>query len=333
MNKKLLYSLFISSGILLYCGNINAQVKTKIYYKGIPNERVINALNNEADTTNGSPENSKKLLSGQDVGEDDREYKEKAVGQPILFLPTDNEKQKEEKKDSLLKQKRSSLIEITPYFKTYSYPGLSYSDNGFIGPVSITIGGTGWGAALSYKHPIKENLYLVVGLGYFRYSFNKIKSQSRFGESDSRHIDAPTPLFIYLSTDKYWYHTLSQSVGIEKRIPLRNQFFASAGVTIDNYFSFKQHYHIVDNYSPKGYVRNEKRNVAASAGLKLALSKEIGKSAFGTSVLLPIVSFLAGDNVFPKSSFGYESTSDYHSKWFREVGVGIIFSYLLTSKK
>jgi hypothetical protein len=75
MKRKLLYLLFVSGSILLYCSSTHAQVKTKIYYEVIPKEKLINALGNEAEVTITPPQNFKKLLACESVGDDDREYK------------------------------------------------------------------------------------------------------------------------------------------------------------------------------------------------------------------------------------------------------------------
>lgn len=68
------FTIFTIVSILFYdC--VNAQVKTKIYYEGIPKEKVINALENEAEVSITPPENFKKLLAGESVGDDNGEYK------------------------------------------------------------------------------------------------------------------------------------------------------------------------------------------------------------------------------------------------------------------
>ncbi len=73
MKTKIFYFFMVVAIFLFGDIIVHAQVKTKIYYKGIPNERVINALNNEAEVTIAPPENFKKLLAGESV-EDNREY-------------------------------------------------------------------------------------------------------------------------------------------------------------------------------------------------------------------------------------------------------------------
>lgn len=227
-------------------------------------------------------------------------------------------------------------IEIMPYTQWDSYPKFSYAINS-TNTNTVKIHGISWGVLASYKHPLKNNkLYLKSGLGYYRYSFNHIKAQNRFGETDSRVINFPSPLFIIFHTNKYWYNTIIANIGIEKIIPIKNNYTLSGGFNLNNYFSFSQYYRIKEDY-PTGppnnrYMRYEKKNVGGSIYFRLCLIKQVGRLNIGPTIILPILNLWVLDDAFPQDPFISENPSQYKSKWLSACGMGLQVSYLLTSK-
>ena len=112
--------------------------------------------------------------------------------------------------DAQVKNKTSApQIEIMPFKRWDSYPAFDYAINA-VNTNSVKINGASWGITASYKYPIKNNLYLKGGIGYYQYSFDKIKKQNRYGESKTRSINYPSPLYILFYTNKYSYNTLIQ---------------------------------------------------------------------------------------------------------------------------
>lgn len=230
----------------------------------------------------------------------------------------------------------SSQIEIMPFKKWDSYPEFSYAINS-INTNTVRIDGASWGIIASYKHPVKHNFYLKGGLGYYQYSFDKIHGNNRYGNIKARSINYPSPLYILFQTNKYCYNTVIANIGIEKIIPLRNDFSLSGGFTASNYFSYSQYYRITHDY-PTGppnnkYMRYENRNVGSDFSLQLGFSKQIGRLQVSPIFMAPIYTTWALDDAFPKDAISSEDPNSNKSKWFGGYGMGLRIGYLLTKTK
>lgn len=171
-------------------------------------------------------------------------------------------------------QRISHTIEIQPYFRYDKYPGFEYDVNS-IAAKKINIQGGSYGASIAYGHEIPDGIRLKFGAGYYKLSFNKIDAEGRFGNAGARVINYPSPLLIIFSTDKYWYHTISVSAGIEKIFQLKRDLFLSAGVNVSDFYSFSQYYRIKQDYPAdppdNKYMRYKKKR---SRYIRPAISNE-----------------------------------------------------------
>lgn len=236
----------------------------------------------------------------------------------------------------LFGQENYNQIEIKPYLNMDWYPKFSYSIN----PTNsyfVKIKGTGWGLNADYKLSVRKNLYLKAGVGYYRYSFNKIESYNiQFGKGSARVIDFPSPLYVIFVTDKYWYNTVSANIGIEKVFDVNKDWQISAGLSLTNYYTFSQTYHMTPDY-PVGppnhkYKLKNNRYFGLSSAIELGLLKKIKQINIGPVLILPVYDMWKQDNVFPKNENSAESNSDERHKWFRGIGFGINLNYSLTKK-
>lgn len=98
------------------------------------------------------------------------------------------------------------------------------------------------------SHGLSRNMKVKFGIGYYRLSFDKIDAENRYGNPNSRVINYPSLLFIIFSTNKYWYHTISASVGIDKVFYSKKDLFLSGGLNISNFCSFSHYYRIKQDY-------------------------------------------------------------------------------------
>ena len=236
--------------------------------------------------------------------------------------------------DAQVKNKPSApQIEIMTFKRWDSYPAFDYAINS-INTNSVKIDGASWGIMASYKYPIKNNLYLKGGVGYYLYSFDKISGHNRYGAIKARSINYPSPLYILFQTNKYSYNTVMVNLGIEKIIPLKNGFSFSGGFTASNYFSYSQYYRITHKYptGPPGhrYMRYEERNAGADLSIHLGFAKQMGRLQVGPTFMAPVYSIWALDDAFPKDAESSESPSTYRSKWLGGYGIGLRIGYKLT---
>lgn len=233
-------------------------------------------------------------------------------------------------------QKNYNQIEVNLYTQRDWYPEFSYSIN----PTNsyfVKIRGISWGINANYKLSLCKNLYLEAGVGYYKYSFNKINSNNtQFGKGSARVIAFPSPLYVIFVTNKYWYNTVSTNIGIEKMFDVNNNWKISTGLSLTNYYTFSQTYHMTPDY-PVGprhhkYKRKNTQYFGLSTFVELGLFKKFRKINMGPVLMLPVYNVWKQDKVFPKNENSPENNSDERHKWFRGIGFGISCNYSLTKK-
>lgn len=165
------------------------------------------------------------------------------------------------------------------------------------------------------------------GLGYYKYAFNKInRRNTSFGNSVTREINYPSPLLIAFLTDKYWYHTIDVTVGLERQFNFKNGFRVRLAGDLKNYFTYSQYYQL--SYNPGGsvdYNKNAFKYFATSVVAKIDLAKNIGDQlSLGPSLSLPVFDIWKTDDTFPE-----ETGKGNRSKISMGIGIGLSFSYYL----
>ncbi|WP_346320424.1 hypothetical protein [Chitinophaga sp. YIM B06452] len=222
-------------------------------------------------------------------------------------------------------QKESPKIEITPYVRFDKYPEINNRK-----PDELAINGTSLGINGTYKFPVLRHTFLKVGAGYYRYGFDKLRNKNNFGEGDTRNINYPSDLKILFYTDKYWYNTLLLTVGAERTFPLGKGLQFNAGVNLNNYYTYSQHYHIdwAQNAEQYGietdYTVRNGRYFGFSASLQAGLQKDFGKFSVGPQLIIPVFDLWKQDGVFPG-----EDNDSKRSKWSQGIGAGVTVGYAL----
>jgi hypothetical protein len=104
-----------------------------------------------------------------------------------------------------------------PFVRIDWYPEISFNYAGRYSTDYLKMKGESWGIDLNYKYALDNSINLKAGLGYFRYSFNKLENyNSLFGNSNIRPIDYPSFNNLGYYTDAYFYNSLSLNIGAEK---------------------------------------------------------------------------------------------------------------------
>ena len=113
------------------------------------------------------------------------------------------------------------------------------------------------------------------------------------------------------------------NVAVEKRFIKNKGVEVTAGVSISNYLSFSQRYHVIypPNHVHKG---NQIRLFGMGAGAHASLLKKFGKISVGPIISLPLFDIWKKDPVFPQ-----EDNDKIRSKWLGGFGVGVSFQYAL----
>ena len=110
-------------------------------------------------------------------------------------------------------QNQGNSIEVEFYFKYDRYPSFSYSPN----PTrmhKVNASGTSFGGTLAYRLQMQQRFFLKAGVGYYKYSFSKMKVYDPiFGEADARlTLYMPQNTRVYLATPKYWLRGLGLGI-------------------------------------------------------------------------------------------------------------------------
>lgn len=219
-------------------------------------------------------------------------------------------------------------IEINPFFRYDAYSEF-LSEVRETDRIYVTPRGYSFGLNVNYKKPLNKNYNLSVGLGYYKNTFDKVKSRNKRGENDNRQIGIPTLAFIYYFTDRYLYNTVTLNIGLERVFLIRQNYLITLGTMLQNNFTFSQYYHLTNN--PMGsldYKRKASRYNGFSALVCAGLQRRAGNFALGPQLILPVYDRLSTDEVFPKET----SEGNPPSKWFRGIGLGFTCNYLLTKK-
>lgn len=218
-------------------------------------------------------------------------------------------------------------IEITSFVRLDWYPTFSTPADYISSTDYFSLKGTSFGLNANYKIPVAKSIILKPGIGYYQYSFNNIeKENSRFGKSVGRDIDFNGPVFMYFSTDKYRYHTITANIGLEKTFILKRDIQFTTGINLNNYFSISEYYHLT--YNPEGSKdlrTNEKEGYfGSSVYISIGFLKKFEGFHVGPSFILPLFDTWKTDAVFPR-----ETDSGSRNKWLRGIGVGISLNYSL----
>ncbi len=230
-------------------------------------------------------------------------------------------------------QKSRGAFEVKPFMRIDWYPEFKYRIN----PVtdnSVKIRGESYGISALYKYTFK-NIHTSFGMGYYRNSFNNIDqkfSNSLFPNSNNRIIDyvPPGPIApsITYATDKYWYHSISVIIGAQKSFDLKRDWQFSAGISLSNYFTFSQSYHIRDfKYKP-----HKVRYFGLSSSLEFGFIKKMKKFSAGPILFLPVYDAWKQDDNFPKNENHLESNSATRDKLFNGIGIGFSVKFPISRK-
>lgn len=194
---------------------------------------------------------------------------------------------------------------------------------------SIKLKGRSWGIQPGFKFPVKNNFFAKVGLGYYKYSFDDIQATTRlFGTRDGRLVKriiypGLSSTFAY-ATKKYWYNTISATIGIEKLFNAKKNWSIIAGIDLTNCYTFSQRYVL----STITYKEGDSHYFGLSANISAGLQKRYGKLSVGPKLLIPVFNLWKKNEMFPP-----EEDDKSRSKWMGGFGPGINLNYSLSKKQ
>lgn len=216
-------------------------------------------------------------------------------------------------------QKPKNEIEVKPYIRMDWYPEFSYNYGERVNTDRLTMQGTSWGVDVNYKIRTKRKINYKLGLGYMRYRFNNLNNINRFGRQNGRLITYGFGGDLQVGTDNYAYNIIPVNLGLEKVFELKSNLYFTAGVEVNNFFTFSQSYHL-PTYN-KNYKRKDWSSFGNSVQMAFGVRKQNNRSGFAPLLTLPIYTSWQKDEAFK------ENKNEKRSKWFSGFSIGFQYNY------
>lgn len=178
--------------------------------------------------------------------------------------------------------------------------------------------GISYGVGLQFKQKVVKDLYLYAGVGYYRLGVDKINATQRPFSGISHYRTTSyydgVSRFLY-GTNKYQYHNISYTVGVEKAFEVKNSRTYVVSLDFTEYSTFSQQYKI----GARGltYTTSRKGQLGWGLNTSVGFKHQLGSLYLQPSIMIPIYQRLRGDEVFN------EKPDMRMSKWFRGVGLSV----------
>lgn len=220
-------------------------------------------------------------------------------------------------------QNESNTIEMETYTRYDKYPMFSYAPNS-TQMHNVDAAGTSVGVGIAYRFQMQQRFSLKAGIGYFRYSFDKLRVYDPiFGQGDARlTLYMPQNTRVYLATPRYWYNCISLNIVPEYHVALGTNWLMITGLCITNYLTFSQIYSF-KNIPNAEFAKFRYQGNSISG--QFSFLRQSGKVEFGPRIIVPFFDSYKQDNFFPSENF-----SRNRSKWLRGLGLGISCAYSLS---
>lgn len=182
--------------------------------------------------------------------------------------------------------------------------------------------GMSHGDYILYKRRGIKDLFLRLGLGFYRLSVNNIRQTTPWRTiATARNInynDGSTRLLY--STTNYYYNTLQLSAGLEKEYRLKKNFNLTAGSDYLYYYTFSQRYNLPD--FGKEYKTHNNRTLGYGIIAQLGLVKYFRDIYVSPKIIIPVFQSIKTDPVFLEGSQNL-------NKWFNGIGLSFTIGKFL----
>lgn len=221
-------------------------------------------------------------------------------------------------------QRRLKELQVLPFVRFDKFPAFAFN-YGRASNDTLSMKGLSPGLNINYKYSLNNKTNLIGGIGYYRYSFSKLKRiNSMFGVSDARPIDYPSFNNLFYHTHNYAYNNLSVNLGVERLFIVKRDLQLNMGAHFSNMFTYHQVYKIGINGIT--YRTNGKALFAQSVYITAGLEQTIGKFKVGPQFIIPLFDNWRKDDAFE------ENNKERRHKLFNGIGIGIQINYPLKKK-
>jgi hypothetical protein len=183
---------------------------------------------------------------------------------------------------------------------------------------ATSLSGTSYGLNLGYRHGLRKNFSMFVGLGYYELGIDKIRRTTPPGSQpaviNTRPIENVDFADVIHHTDKYQYDNLALTVGINKAIPWKNNLYFDLGMEAVGYYCISQRYYVGEYHDPPSFLSHDSKPLMFGFNGTIGFLKEYNKFYIRPALYIPIYQRMGGDERFR------ESRSESISKWFNGIG-------------
>lgn len=222
-------------------------------------------------------------------------------------------------------QKRPNEFQVLPFARLDWYPEFTFNYGGRFSSDSLRMKGVSWGINFNYKHSLNKEMSFVVGLGYYRYSFTKLRRiNSAFGFSDARPMEFPSFNNFFYHANNYHYNTALLNIGVDKLFKLEKKAQITIGFFFRSYLTLQSSYKT--NFGGLVYKKPGMELFGYSLTTEAGLEKQFGRLRLGPKLLIPLFDIWSKDEVF------LENKNANRNKWLNGIGVGFQINYPLIKK-
>ncbi len=181
----------------------------------------------------------------------------------------------------------------------------------------LKLKGVSWGVNANCKIPLANSWQANIGIGYYKYSFNKISNYNPLFRTtgNGRTINIRDPIYISYGTYSYWYNTANLKVEIERVFCVQKKFEGNVGINAYNFITYSQRYKISNHAT---YKTHSLRYFAFASDFTAGINKRFGKYSFGPQLTLPLIDVWKQDKIF------LEDQSKTRMKWLSGIGINIV---------
>lgn len=223
----------------------------------------------------------------------------------------------------LFSQVKANSIELYPYFRHDNYGIFDDSYGGRSFSTRLSLKGNSYGISAYYTRALPNKLQGRIGLGYYKYSFNKINTydgRTYGGTYPERPLEYPTIDAIMLYTNGYYYNTITLNIGADRVFILSKGYELLAGGSLQGYYTYSQVFKVPvpQNARYPDYKRKKSEVFGFSINLNIGINKNIGNFYAGPRILIPVFDQWKQDEIF------LEPQNASRNKWFTGFGGGIV---------
>jgi hypothetical protein len=220
-------------------------------------------------------------------------------------------------------QKKNNSIEIVPIIRYDNYADFDdrFADRSYT--TRLKLRGISWGVDAKYKFAINNKWNAKAGIGYYKYSFNKMSNYNPVfrTRSNAREVSLVRPFYLIYNTNNYWYNCVNLSLEANRIFPIGSMYEGILGATINNFISYSQRYYVTLERSVE--KTNSFQYYGFAGHVSAGLNKKFKDFYVGPHLILPIYDTWSNDIMLSQMPVAARR------KWLNGVGISFVVGFYI----